>query len=48
MNDYMVKLVGIVDCFNYECCHECGLDADAHAFAPDPLGNPHAYCLAEQ
>lgn len=30
--------------FEFELCHGCGGDWDAHVCGPDPLGLPHAWC----
>lgn len=46
MDDYADKLRGIVDGFEYELCEECLGDLDRHLIGPDPLGNPHAWCLS--
>ena len=46
-DNYRVELINLVAGFEFELCHECGQDADAHTFSPDPLGHPHAWCQSE-
>lgn len=43
-DDYTEKLIYLIEGFRFEACPECGNDLDSHTLAPDPLGNPHAYC----
>lgn len=47
MTDYVEDLLLLVTGFKYENCDICGKDADAHEFAPDAFGLPHAYCMNE-
>ena len=42
---YREELLSLVEAFAFELCGECGGDVNAHVFAPDPLGLPHAYCV---
>src|SRR5262245_44315164 len=35
--DYLEGVLDLRMAFEYELCHECGLDLDAHDIAPDPL-----------
>jgi hypothetical protein len=42
-----VQIATIVEGFQFELCSECGSDIDGHLIGPDPLGNAHAYCLAD-
>jgi len=42
---YAEALEGIIQCFEYQYCDECGLDIDAHAIIPGPLGLPFAMCM---
>ena len=46
-DNYRVELIDLVAGFEFELCHECGRDADAHTFSIDPLGHPHAWCQTE-
>lgn len=41
---YRADLISLVESFEYELCAECSSDVEQHIFAPDIIGNPHAYC----
>lgn len=42
--DYDGEVASIYNFFEYEYCHECGKDLDAHTIGPDALGHAHAWC----
>ncbi len=45
---YIDDVQSLIDGFRYELCTDCGMDLNAHSISPDPLGKPHAWCLAER
>jgi hypothetical protein len=47
-DQYIDDVIGLVEGFRYELCESCGMDLDAHTISPDPLGKPHAWCLADR
>jgi hypothetical protein len=44
-NEYREDLIQMIGSFEFSLCEDCGHDIDHHTFAPDPLGNPHQFCL---
>lgn len=45
---YRENLLSLVGSFEFMLCEECGEDINRHTISPDPLGNPHAWCMAEE
>jgi hypothetical protein len=45
VDTYADNVMGIVKCFEYQYCDECGADLDGHAIVPGPFGQPFAQCL---
>lgn len=44
---FLESCIGVYMMFEFEYCHECGVDVDEHDIVPDPFGNAFAPCRGE-